>query len=248
MEESGPGRRRFVATAASVATGLAVAGCTTDGDGADDDETSSDGSTDTETETPDDVAVEDVSFEAPHGATIEATAYGDGDCGVVLVPQINRDRGSWEAQATTIAELGHLALAIDEDPDDRPSSVRGAIGYLLDEAGVSTVVLVGASSGGEAVVVANAETDRDVAGTMTLSAGGGAGRAGDLQGRALFVVATDDDARFVETARELHENAPEPTELVEYDGAAHGQGLFDSAHADDLRDRFETFVSVGCEG
>lgn len=251
MDTLDPDRRRFLATTTSVAGALGVAGCLTDGDGDPPDvsPTAGDGGNATETEAPTPTAdgtPVDLSFEAPHGTTIEATAYGDGDCGVVLVPQMDKDRESWRVQAEAIAGMGHLALAVDEDPDDRPASVRGAIRYLREEADASTVVLVGASSGGEAVVVANAETDEGVAGTMTLSAAGGTGRASELQGRTLFVVAANDDDRFVETARELHEDAPDPTELVEYGGSAHGQGLFDSDHGDDLRGRFEAFVSDVC--
>lgn len=224
MDDDGPDRRRFLTATASITATVALAGCPLLGSG------------------------EDESFEAPHGVTIEATRYGDGDCGVVLVPQVNEDRESWRSQGETIEDAGHLALPIDEDPDNRSASVRGAIRYLREEADVSSVVLVGASTGGEAVVVANAETDQSVAGTMTLSASGGADRASELQGRTLFVVATGDEDRFVQTARDLHKGAPDPTELLEYDGSAHGQGLFDSEHGDDLRDRFETFLTDVCEG
>lgn len=256
MRDSGSKRRRFLAATAAVGGALGVAGCLgeesgngTGGNGSGGGSGAGGNATGTPAPTPTgDGEPVDISFEAPHGATIEATAYGDGDCGVVLVPQVNQDRGSWQHQAMALADMGHLALAIDEDPDDRPSSVRGAIRYLREEVGVSTVVLVGASSGGEAVVVANAETDATVDGTVTLSAAGGAGRASELQGRTLFVVATGDEARFVATARELHEKAPEPTELVEYDGSAHGQGLFDSAAGDDLRGRLESFLSDVCGG
>ena len=94
---------------------------------------------------------------------------------------------------------------------------------------------------------ANAETDEAVAGTLTLSAAGGADRAAELQGRSVFVVATGDDEEFVQTARDLNKNAPDPTELVEYDDSTHGQGLFESDHGDDLRDRFVTFHREVCE-
>lgn len=244
MIEDDPDRRRFLAATAAVTT-TALAGCQ-DGGTDDDGGSGDDGSNPGGGSDDGGGSEEDVSFEAPHGATIDATAYGDGDCGVVLVPQINRDRESWRSQGETIADLGHLALAIDEDPDDRAASVRGAVRYLREQRGVATVVLVGASSGGEAVVVAGAEAEPPVDGTMTLSAAGGADRASELQGRSLFVVATGDDEEFVRTARELHENAPEPKELVEYEGSAHGQGLFESDHGDDLRSRFETFVAEVC--
>lgn len=187
-----------------------------------------------------------VSFDAPHGTTIEATAYGSGECAVVLVPQINLDRGSWQPQAEMLAGMGHLALAIDEDPDNRAASVRGAIRHLRQQQGVSTLVLLGASTGGEAVVVANAETDAAVDGTITLSAAGGAEYAPELQGRSLFVVSKADEDRFVRIAQELHREAPDPEQLVEYEGGAHGQRIFTSDHGDDLRDRVRTFVSETC--
>lgn len=276
MSETASSRRRVLVRAALLTGAVGFAGCPTDGpddgdetgtetatdvvDGAtatpDGTETASDPATETgsETETATDSEAADdtsdekrtVTFEAPHGATIEATAYGNGDCGVVLVPQINMDRGSWQSQAEWIADMGHLALAIDEDPDDRASSVRGAIQYLREEEDVSTVVLVGASSGGEAVVVANAETDATVDGTITLSAAGGEDRASELQGRTLFVVSEDDDDRFVRIARDLHDGAPDPTALVEYEGSAHGQRIFSSEHGDDLQDRIRTVIEDVC--
>ena len=146
-----------------------------------------------------------------------------------------------------IAKMGYLALAIDEDPDNRAASVRGAIHYLREQQGISTLILVGASTGGEAVVVANAETDATVDGTITLSAAGGAEHASNLQGRSLFVVSRGDEDRFVRIARKLHQGAPEPKKLVEYEGAAHGQGIFDSDRGDNLRDRVRTFVTEVCE-
>lgn len=270
MRRDGANRRRFLHRTVAVAGATSLAGCLTGGSGSEDDGGSQGDATDGEggtnptdegdspvgteasttssSETTDSppTTPRDVSFEAPHGATVEATAYGSGDCGVVLVPQINKDRGSWRSQAEVIAGMGHGVLAIDEDPDDRSASVRGAVRYLRDQTDVSTVVLVGASSGGEAVVVANAETNATVDGTITLSAAGGADRTSDLEGRSLFVVSTGDDDRFVSTARKLHQGAPQPTNLVEYEGSAHGQGILDSEHGDDLLDRIRTFVADVC--
>lgn len=264
MSSDTTSRRRFLTRTVVVASALGTAGCLTAGPGDSDDGESGTTADETETNTTDNSGTteetsastddsgattespRDVSFEAPHGAKIEATAYGSGDCGVVLVPQINMDRGSWQPQGEMLAEMGHLALAIDEDPDSRAASVNGAVQYLRQQQDVSTLVLVGASTGGEAVVVANAETDATVDGTIALSAAGGTDYASELQGRSLFVVSEGDEDRFVRTAQELHEGAPEPKELVEYDGGAHGQGLFDSDHGDDLRDRVGTFTSEVC--
>lgn len=202
------------------------------------------------TDTPSTDRKERVEFQSTANTQVVGTVYGapGSTCGIVMVPQINLDRESWRPQAEMIAGMGHLALPIDEDPENRPSSVRGAIRYLREEQGASTVVLLGASSGGEAVVIANATTDAAVDGTITLSAGGGADHASDLQGRTLFVVSKGDDDRFVRVARELHRGAPEPTALVEYEGSAHGQAIFESDHGDDLRERIRTFVSEVCGG
>lgn len=219
-------RRRYLARVAVGASTVTLAGCL-NGLGAGD-------------------TGETVSFVAPHGATIEASLYGNGDCGVILVPQVNLDRESWQPQAELIADMGHLALAIDEDSDNRSASVRGAIQYLREEQAVSTIVLVGASTGGEAVVVANANTDTPVAATVTLSAAGGTEHASTLEGRSLFVVSNGDEDRFVRIAQELHEAAPEPKQLVEYDGSAHGQGLFDSPHGDALRSTVRSFIADVC--
>lgn len=188
-----------------------------------------------------------VSFEAPHGATIKATLYGSGDCGIVLVPQINLDRGSWKPLATKLASTERQVLAIDEDPDNRPASVAGAIRYLREKQNVSTIVLIGASTGGEAVVVANARAKPGtVDGTITLSAGGGAERASDLQGRLLVVVSENDDDRFVRVARQLHKGASEPKELIVYEGSAHGQAILETKHGDALRKKIMTMVSDVC--
>lgn len=254
MSKNASGRRRVLRRTAGFVCLVGTAGCL---GGEPNEEASSQTQTDRtpETDATDDVPTSDtengspqsVSFEAPHGATIDATLYGSGDCGVVLVPQINKDRGSWKQQAEMIAELGHHVLAIDEDPDNRSASVRGAIQYFRAERDVSTLVLIGASSGGEAVVVANAKSDAGtVDGTITLSAGGGADRAANLHGRLLFVVSKNDDDRFVRVARQLHENAPGPKELVEYNGSAHGQGIFETTHGDDLRNRVRTLLSNAC--
>ncbi|SER44021.1 hypothetical protein SAMN04489841_3885 [Natrinema salaciae] len=270
MRSNTSNRRQFFARTAVVSCTIGLAGCLSGGskrnDGRDsqtttpneESETSTTENTDSTNETRTETSsspetsdsttesVRTVSFEAPHGATIEATSYGSGDCGVVLVPQINMDKESWQPQAEMIADMGHLALAIDEDPDNRSESVRGAVRYLDEQRGVSTRILVGASTGGEAIVAANAKTDVTVDGTITLSAAGGADHASELHGRSLFVVSEGDDDRFVRLARELHQGAPEPKQLIEYDGSAHGQRIFDSEYGTELRDQIRTFVSRIC--
>lgn len=225
----------------------------TDAAGGDDTPTGTDDGSGTETDdgtpTADASRRETVAFQSTADTEVEGTLYGAGDCGVVFVPQINMDRGSWQPRAERVAERGHAALPIDEDPDNRAASALGALRYLRDEVGVSRVVLVGASSGGEAVVRATAGAeDGTVQGLVTLSAAGGEDVAGGLQGRKLFVVSENDDDRFVTTAEGLFENASEPKELKVYGGDAHGQRIFDSDHGDDLRERLFGLIEDACGG
>lgn len=189
---------------------------------------------------------EDITFQGSDGRTVSATRYGSGDCGVVLVPQINLDRESWDAEARQLAQEGNLALAIDEGESDKFAGVEGAIEYLHTEGAVEHVVLVGASSGGEAAVVAAANASPSVAGLVGLSAAGGTDAVADIDAPSLFFVGTGDADRFVQTARTLTENAPDPAELVTYETSDHGQALFDS-NGDDLTTRLLSFVADVCE-
>lgn len=203
----------------------------------------------TGTDSPTTASPETVQFQSTAGTQVTGSLYGgrDGACGIVLVPQINLDRGSWQPQAERLAGMGHLALAIDEDSNNRAESASGALRYLRGTVGVDRVVLVGASSGGEAVVRADARAETGtVQGLVTLSAAGGVDVAADLQGRKLFVVSENDDDRFVRTAKQLHEKAPEPKALKIYSGSAHGQGIFNTTHGDDLADRLFGLVEDVC--
>lgn len=274
MESRRTTRRRLLAGTGSVFGLAALAGCTNIGPGGAPNETGtgetgetgetttpetsspdaagSDGTTPTEsggTTADGSDRRETVTFRSTAGTDVTGTLYGppEGRCGIVLVPQINLDRGSWEPQADHVARLGHVALAIDEDPDNRAESALGALRYLRREVGIEQVVLVGASSGGEAVIRANARAKPGtVGGLVTLSAGGGADVAGDLQGRKFFVVSEHDDDRFVRVTRRLHENAPEPETMKIYGGSAHGQGLFETDHADDLSGRIFDLIEEVC--
>lgn len=254
MDPRSTTRRRLLAAVGGAAT-AALAGCVV---GQTDDEPTAGTETTTETTTAagdgtdtSDTTVtpstpRDVSFQSAASTRVDGTLYGSGDCGVVLVPQINLDRGSWTPQATALADHGHVALAIDEDPDDRAASVLGAVRYLRETVGVDHLVLAGASSGGEAVVRAAARADAGaVDGLVTFSAGGGADVAADLPGRKLFAVAENDDDRFVRVAEQLHADAPAPKTLKRYGGSAHGQALFE-AHGSDLRGRLFDLVATAC--
>lgn len=261
---SRPTTRRAVLATAGIAAGLAgLAGCSgirrgeePEGAGT---ETATSTSTATAASSPTDTTptttgtptqdrTERVQFQSTANTQVTGTVYGPAGsaCGIVLVPQINRDRESWRDQAENLAGMGHIALPIDEDPDNRAESALGALSYLRETEGVDRVLLVGASSGGEAVVRANARAESgSVQGLVTLSAAGGTEVAGELQGRKLFV-ATENDGKFTQIARDLHADAPDPKARKIYSGSAHGQGIFETKHGGDLADRLFGLVEDVC--
>ncbi|WP_435317293.1 dienelactone hydrolase family protein [Haloarchaeobius sp. TZWSO28] len=255
-------RRRFLTTLGAV-TVTSLAGCSS-GSSTDDQPATTDA---TGTATPDDTTGQSgtdtpgtgerqkdggetttephtVEFESPAGTTVTGTLAGRGDCGVVFVPQVNLDRESWRPQRERFAAAGHRVLTIDEG-ERKTAAVRGAVQYLQSAHGIQQLVLVGASSGGEAVVEA-AAAELAVDAVAALSPAGGSDAAGSLDARLLVVVSDGDEDRFVRTARDIHEGAAEPKELVTYDGAAHGQGLFESEHGDRLRQTLDEFVTTAC--
>lgn len=180
---------------------------------------------DTETTEGSETAGEEVTFETAAGSTVDATMYGSGSCGIVLVPQAGSDRSSWEAQATTLAGEEFLVLAVDrgENPSD---TVAAAATFLGDEHDVGNVSLVGASVGGEAAVEAAAAAESGaVDGVVTLSASGGAEAVSGFDGRLLVIVARSDEERFVEASNALYDSASDPKRLEIVDGDAHGQDL-----------------------
>ena len=144
MPPRGRTRRRFVSGVLTVAV---LAGCAGDGDDVPTERpTTSDGNgTLTETSTPTETPAptrtitpadrRDVTFETEAGVALVGTTYGDGPCGVVLVPQRNETRAAWEPQARLLAERGYLEFPIEtaSAPDvfGNPSAiVDGAVTHL----------------------------------------------------------------------------------------------------------------------
>ncbi len=248
-------RRDFLITSASIIGGAGLAGCLGNQAESSPKTTSTKAKSSlqetstkvTPTSQSNTIGTKDITIRSTEGFTIKGTLYGDGKCGIILVPQINMDRESWEKEATRLAKQGHLILAIDENPEECAASVLDAIRYLRQEQEVERVILIGASSGGEAVLDANAKaTAGTIDVTITLSAAGGPQYAEQLQGRLLFVVSKGDEKQFVTVARTLHQNATNPKQLKLFSGDSHGQRLFNSSHANALRKQITQFTSSVC--
>lgn len=195
-----------------------------------------------------DVTIEAEAEDEESTVSVDGITFGSDDavCGIVFVPQINMDRASWTTQAEALTGDGRFGLAIDPD-ENRTNAIRGALEYLRTTVGVEHVVLVGASIGGEAAVVAAAEAKDEVDGLVALSPSGSTERASDISARSLFVVAEDDDKRFIETTRTLHENAPEPKQLEILSGDDHGQRLFETDRGDKLEEWIDELIENACD-
>ncbi|WP_458185904.1 alpha/beta hydrolase [Haladaptatus sp. NG-WS-4] len=174
----------------------------------------------------------DVQFATSGGATVQGTLLGDGSCGIVFAHGAGFDRKSWLPEARRLAEKGYTCLTIDLNLDDGSTTaeyVLAAVQYLRQRVGVKNVVLVGASAGANAVVRANAQAkENTIDGTLALSPGKAADVASQMQGWKLFVVATEDDDRFVQTTKQMYENASRPKRHEMLSGSAHGQEIFKS--------------------
>lgn len=238
-------RRHLLAIAGTGLVGMA-AGCATSDEGTPEEPPPSTSASSEPIDTESTPEPREVSFESSTGATVPATLYGSGSCGVVLIPQINLDRESWRPQAERLAAEGLVALPIDEG-SDRLSAVLAAIEYLRTEQSMSDVILMGASTGGTAAIHASAAKPDRVDGTITLSAAGGVARSNRLSGEKLFVVSSGDEQRFIDTTDELYDRTAEPKHLEMYDGGAHGQRLFEGSHRQDLWTNVLTLTTNVCQ-
>jgi pimeloyl-ACP methyl ester carboxylesterase len=176
-----------------------------------------------------------VTFTTREGTEVDAALVGDGEVGVVLGHQLRSDFCSWVPFAKELAERNIRALAINfvsTSPDD--DMVAGA--RELRRRGAERIILVGASMGGTAALVAAAKID--VAGVAALSAPRQFSRLDALPSvrrlgiRALFLVGGQDVA-FARDARQLHRAMKSRHKaLVVTTGSEHGTDLLRDPHAE----------------
>jgi dienelactone hydrolase len=118
-----------------------------------------------------------VSFTNNVGATLRGYLVGDGEAGIVLANQFEMKACSWSPYAKSLAERGYRVLAFDFSSDALSGPVPGATNdgdvvaaaEFLRRQGTERVVLLGASRGGTAVLVAATQIEPAVAGVISLS-------------------------------------------------------------------------------
>jgi pimeloyl-ACP methyl ester carboxylesterase len=205
------------------------------------------------------VAQDHISFSTQDGGLVHADLYGTGERGVVLAHGGRFDKESWGKQARALATAGFRVLAIDfrgygqsrgpgdSDPMSAPLhfDVLAAVRYLR-KAGAKTVSVVGASMGGGASGDASIASEPGDIDRLVLLGAAPNGPAEKLKAPTLFIVARDDasaDGPRLPKIRAQYEKAPQPKELIIFDGSAHAQYLFQTNQAERVMQEILRFLS-----
>lgn len=194
-------------------------------------------------------AYREITFTTEDGLVLSGHLFGSGDAGIVLAHMYPADQTSWHDTAQRLAQQGYLALTFDfrgygksegsKDIRWLDRDVSAAIGAVA-EAGAARVLLVGASMGGTACLVAadTAQISSRVVltGVATLSApvefkGLSAVEAVPKLQMPLLFIAAEDDAG-AGGAGELRGLSGGAGELQIVPGDDHGTDLLEGAQAD----------------
>jgi pimeloyl-ACP methyl ester carboxylesterase len=198
-----------------------------------------------------------VSFPATDGVTLRGQLWARGRTAVVLNHMFGTDQSIWFDLAEHLAGRGYTVLTFDFRGVGT-SSGRLVIGRVSrDTVGAvrfirtrkpSRIVLVGASMGGTASLVAAGQTP--VHGVVVIASGmvfQGLDVRPFLPGLRmpkLFIVGTR-DAPFNESAKTMYARTPRPKRLVEIPTAVHGTYMFRTKHrAAIYRDIIEFLAQV----
>jgi pimeloyl-ACP methyl ester carboxylesterase len=207
---------------------------------------------------------EAVTFAARDGVTLEGRLFGGGTTGVVLSHMLPADQRSWFDYAERLAGQGYLVLTYNfrgfcpggdagcsQGERDISSVWQDVLGAsdLLRMRGATTVVLVGASVGGTASLVAGAEEPAGAEVIVTLSAPtsiqGLVADASLLQrvsANKLFVAGVG-DAAAAASAEELYATAPPPKRVEIVPADDHGTDLLTGPQGEVVGRLIETYLA-----
>jgi pimeloyl-ACP methyl ester carboxylesterase len=198
----------------------------------------------------------EVTFRTADGFLLEGRVFGDGEVAVVLAHMFPSDMRSWFAFAGDLASDGYASLTFNfrgygssegsKDIDRIHRDVAAAIDFVRRELGVSTIVLVGASMGGTASLVAAAE--EDVAGVATLSApmsvmGLDASEAITRVEEPMMFIAATGDSPAAESAEAFTRATLGVGDLELVAGEDHGTDLLDGSSSGRVEGLLTDFIS-----
>lgn len=188
-----------------------------------------------------------VAFKSAVGETLYGATFGNGDVGVVLAHQYMSDLCEWVQEAGKLRDQGRRVLAFDFN-SDLVNELIGAAAELRRE-GSTKIVLVGASMGGTASLVAATTISPPVLAVASLSGpsvyhGWSAYAAvKQLTIPVLFMDARDSKS-FPEDAKAMYVISPSPhKQLLLLPGTDHGAELVTYDVAPQARAALEKFIS-----
>jgi esterase/lipase len=188
-----------------------------------------------------------VTFRSPDGVKLAGRVFGDGQVGVVLAHMFPADQTSWWAFARILAPKGFTVLTFDfrgfcpggvagcsegeRDVAAMWQDVLGAVDFLVAR-GLVRVMLVGASMGGTASLVAAAQPAVQVVAIVALSApqsfeGLTADRAvlGNVTAAKLFLAGNSDPTGAATAAQTMYDESPPPKQFEIFTSSDHGTDL-----------------------
>jgi len=201
-----------------------------------------------------------VTFTTSDGVVLSGRLFGSGDAGIILAHMYPADQTSWQSAAQTLAGEGYLVLTFDfrgygesegkKDIQYLDRDVLAAINALA-QAGATRTVLMGASMGGTASLVAAEQVlsqqasgeqtgspTPEICGVITLSApvefkGLSAAEAVPRLACALLFLAAEKDVG-AESAKELARLAQGRSQLYIFPGSEHGTNLLQGPQAEQI--------------
>jgi pimeloyl-ACP methyl ester carboxylesterase len=188
-----------------------------------------------------------VSFRSPDGVKLAGRVFGDGGVGVVLAHMFPADQTSWWAFARVLAPKGFTVLTFDfrgycpggvagcsegqRDVAAMWQDVVGAVEFMMAR-GLVRVMLVGASMGGTASLLAAAQPGVSVAAIVAVSApqsfeGLTADRTvlGNVTAAKLFVAGNSDPTGAATAALAMFAESPQPKQVEIFTSSDHGTDL-----------------------
>lgn len=196
-----------------------------------------------------------IRFTSDDGVELAGELRGDGDVGVVLAHMFPTDRTSWSSFATDLADRGFRTLTFDfrgygdsEGERDIPEIWRDVVAAVraLREEGATRVVVVGASMGGTAVLLAAVQEPVDA--VVTLSAPstfmGLTAPPEILAGVSVpkLFVAADGDGTAAQTAQMFYAQSPPPKRVEIVTGTEHGTDLLEGRQSEVVKRLVTSFL------
>jgi pimeloyl-ACP methyl ester carboxylesterase len=186
-----------------------------------------------------------VSFPSSDGVELEGRLAGGGTVGVVLSHTYPADQSSWWPFSDVLTDEGYLVLTYnsrgycpggeagcsegEKDIEEIWRDVLGAISFVRSQ-GADTVMLVGASMGGTASLIAAGRQGAGVSPTSFEGLAAGPEALAAVTAAKLFVAGVGDGAAST-SAQDLYELSPPPKRLEVLTTDDHGTDILSGNQA-----------------